>query len=684
MAPPDIDAALSEVFGHERFRIGQREIIESVMSGRPTLAVMPTGAGKSLCFQLPAVVLDGVTIVVSPLIALIRDQVRALRETGVRAASLTSLDSAEDRRETERALEDGTIDLVYVAPERFKSGRFLDLVRRVKVALFVVDEAHCISQWGFDFRPDYARLGDVVGDVAPQKVAAFTATATPEVREDILKCLGLSAHDPNTIVTGFDRENLTLEVLETKRGRAKVEATAEALKRWTADGGCAIVYVSTRKKSEEVATELGAFGFEAAAYHAGLDANTRRSVQHAFEQDEAKVVVATSAFGMGVDKSDVRCVVHFQMPSSPEQYYQEVGRAGRDGEPAGGVLIYDSGDLRYVFMRYEQSCPSFDTVRTTLFAARDIVHQHGENIGFEHLVELTEPRVGRAARAAIIALERAGDLAFQGAFLRVSPDEPSVDRNLLERRARVERLRLDAMMGYVQRAPCRRRYLVDYFGDSRRPDECGVCDRCRAPKPQELEGDALKSALIALSCVARMRGRFGKGKVVDTLLGSSAKPVLDSGLDKISTYGMLSTWPKAEVQALLDSLTRAGLVRQSTGDYPKMMLTDEGAETLKERKPIEIDFDRTQVVARRSKKEPNTLPSNADPKLYEALKDWRREVAQTIGKPAYVVAHDSLLMALAAARPTSLAQLSDMPGIGPARLEAYGEELLRKIAEHVS
>ncbi len=679
----DLELRLKEVFGHDQFRIGQRSIIESILSGRPTLAVMPTGAGKSLCFQLPAVLLDGVTIVVSPLIALIRDQVRALERAGVRAAALTSLEDAESKRAARRGLTDGSLDLVYVAPERFRSSSFMERLAQAKVAQIVIDEAHCISQWGHDFRPDYARLGEVVRAVAPERVVALTATATPEVRDDILRSLGIEG--ANTIVTGFDRENLELSVVETKRGRAKIDATAEALRKWMKDGGSAIVYVATRKKSEEVAAELAAAGFDAAPYHAGLDANARRSAQNEFESGDGKVVVATTAFGMGVDKSDVRCVVHFAIPSAPESYYQEVGRAGRDGAPAGGVLIYDGGDLRYAYMRLESSCPSWDTVVVALAGVRDIVQFAGGQIGFEALVEQLEDRVGRGARAALIALERAGDVTFEGPFVRVAEGRPSVDRAFLEKRERVERSRLDAMVGYVQRAPCRRRYLVDYFGDTRRPDRCEVCDRCLAPAPEEVSGEALRDALIALSCVARMRGRYGKSRVVDTLLGSSAKPILDAGLDKLSTYGMLSSWQKVQVQALLDSLTRAGLMRTTTGDYPKLQLTDVGATTLKEKRAIEIDFDRTAVVARRSKKakREETLAelNEADGRLFEALRSWRAEVARTIAKPPYVIAHDKVLATVATERPKTEDDLARIPGIGPAKLAQYGPELLRLVLE---
>lgn len=594
-SPPDALLLLQQVFGHSQLRPGQREIIDSVLHEQATLAVMPTGSGKSLCYQLPAVFLPGLTIVVSPLIALIRDQVRALEARGVQAASLTSADAPEDRMRAERAVREGTLDLLYVAPERFRSTRFLELLRGAKLALFVVDEAHCISQWGHDFRPDYAKLSEMIRLLEPERVAAFTATATPEVQIDIVRGLGLAS--ANTIVTGFDRENLELSVQETGRGKAKkLRATAKALETWMQDGGSGLVYVATRKSAEEVAKELAGLGFAAEPYHAGLPPERRQKVQDRFQKRDGRVIVATTAFGMGVDKRDVRVVVHYHVPSSVESYYQEVGRAGRDDQPAGGVLLYDTGDLRYALMRLETSCPTPQVAQATHRYALQLAGQ-GADLSFDELCQAAEDNIVASARAAVIALERCGDISFEGGPLSVRP-EMTLSSSVLEARARRERARLDALIGYVNRAACRRRYVVEYFGDKRHLERCGVCDRCQSPDLQALEGEALREAQMALSCVARMRGRYGRSRVVEVLQGSRALGVLSAGLDQLSTYGLLKHRSREHTLDLLDRLVRADLAVVTLGEFPKIMLSEHGAETLRARAPMMLSGAATPKKAK--------------------------------------------------------------------------------------
>ncbi len=673
--------ALERVFGHTEFRPGQSEVVDSIMAGHPTLAVMPTGAGKSLCYQLPAVVLDGLTLVISPLIALIHDQVRALVAKNVAAASLTSSDSYEDRQETLRRLQAGQLDILYVAPERFRNPGFLKHIQQAKLALFVVDEAHCISQWGHDFRPDYARLGDVIQRLAPPRVAALTATATVDVQDNILSQLGL--HEPRKIITGFDRPNLELSVKETARGKAKLEATKNALETWTQDGGAAIIYVATRKKTEEIATALSELGFDAHAYHAGLDAQVRNRVQEHFTTGPQPVVVATTAFGMGIDRADVRVVVHYQIPASVEGYYQEVGRGGRDGAAAGGILLYDSSDLRYAYMKHQASCPSPEAVAQ---AFTMVNQQAAAPHNFEQWVEYLEPEVGPATRAALIALEQAGDVAFTGSGAKCFVQQSTVDPEMLQERARRERARLDAMIGYVMRAPCRRRYLVDYFGDLRRPERCEVCDRCLAPDAVVLEGEARNHALMALSCVARMRGRYGKTRVADVLLGSRARPIIEAGLTELSTHGLLKGWTRPDILALLDALARAELAKVTGQEYPKLMLSDQGAAALKGA-PIALQLKMERGSPSKTSKTgasrspAPTVEEGAQP-LFDALRSWRSSVAQELGKPPYVVAHDKLLAELSNRRPETLQVLATLPGIGPSKLEKYGAAILKIVVAH--
>ena len=679
MSPPSANdprvlETLTDAFGHGAFRPGQAELVESVLSGRPTLGVMPTGAGKSLCYQLPALLLEGTTVVVSPLVALIQDQVGQLNRRGIAAASFTSLDGADERRETLDRLRAGTLRLVYVAPERFRSTAFLRALESAQISLFVVDEAHCISQWGYDFRPDYARLGQVLARLNPPHAAAFTATATEEVRHDIVRNLGFD--NPEIMVSGFDRPNLELSVVETSRA-AKGAATRKALERWLSGDGAGIVYVATRKASESVAAELDDGGIPALPYHAGLDAQTRRHAQERFENDDRIVVVATSAFGMGVDRSNVRAVVHYHIPSAPEAYYQEVGRAGRDGDPAGGILLFDSSDLRYAYMRHEASCPTPRAVRT----AFDWLGQRLDNLGsapFDVLVDELEAHVGISARAALVTLEQAGDVSFDVGQARLTNPQPTVPPQVLEDKSRRERARLDAMIGYVSRAPCRRRYLVDYFGDQRRPERCGVCDRCQAPAATALDGDALKHAQMALSCVARMRGRYGRGRVTDVLVGSKSKPVLEAGLESLSTYGLLDKWPRPQVQDLLDRLVQAGYAEIITGDYPRLGLTEAGATALKERTALVVTPPSTPPRSGR-RADSQTTEEAPDDEIYTRLREWRTHAARTAGRAPYMIAHDSLLRAIHTTRPSTLDELATLPGIGPKKLEAYGDAILRAL-----
>lgn len=664
--------ALQRVFGHDEFRAGQEEVIRSILDGRPTLAVMPTGAGKSLCYQLPAVLLEGTTLVVSPLIALIRDQVRSLEAKGVAAASLTSADADGDR--TLRRLRAGELDILYVAPERFRSRRFMEALQEAPLELVAIDEAHCISQWGHNFRPDYDRLGGLLTELGPKRLAALTATATPLVRDDIVSRLEMRR--PQVVVTGFDRPNLELEVVESKGGAAKLKAVQAALKDLD---GAGIVYVATRKHAEEVAAALAEEGLDARGYHAGIGASARRDVELFFAEAARPVVVATTAFGMGVDRADVRAVVHYHLPSSPEAYYQEVGRAGRDGEPARGVLIYDATDLRYVLMRADAACPTIETVAAAFDAFRASPRAaEGLDGWSRHL----EPAVGASARAALVALDQAGDIDLETGEWAA---ELSVDEAILQERAKREHQRVDAMVGYVTRAPCRRRYLVDYFGDPRRPDACGICDRCLAPEPVELQGDDKTHVLMALSCIARMRGRHGKRRILEVLTGSQAQTVTDVGLHRLSTHGLLAHLDKKVVRSLIDALLQADLARIVGSSYPRIAISELGVAVLRGDKPVLLAPTWTKAGGgSRRQTRPTAEPPpelDADQQaLLEVLRCWRTDTARRLGKPPYVVAHDRLLVLICTERPTTMDELAQLPGIGPAKLEQFGSEILEKVA----
>ncbi len=464
-----IRTALSRHFGFSSFRPGQEAIIRSVLEGRNTVAVMPTGAGKSLCYQFPAVLLPGTCLVVSPLVALMKDQVDALQAKGIPATFVNSSISEEERNRRIQAIRQGKYKLVYVAPERFRSPSFLRAIQETPISLYAVDEAHCISQWGHDFRPDYMQLGKVRRALMPPRTLALTATATPEVREDIIRVLRLK--DPQVFVAGFDRPNLFFQAEEVEDERQKFRALLRACRL-----GGGVVYAATRRDVERVASKLAEAGVYALAYHAGMSEEGRRRIQEAFMEEEDAVVCATNAFGMGVDKPSLRFVVHWSLPRSIEAYYQEAGRAGRDGKPALALLLFRESDVRLQQRMIYGSYPS-----------RELFLKLWKRIG-----ELAPGPIDASAKeiaagvgspyevaAALKHLERAGQLSrIPGGYLVPRPDEPlRVDVEEIARRRRHELSMLDAMVRYVERAACRRAFLLSYFGDESEV-ACRGCDLC--------------------------------------------------------------------------------------------------------------------------------------------------------------------------------------------------------------
>jgi RecQ family ATP-dependent DNA helicase len=484
----DVREALSTHFGYAGFRPGQEAIIRSVMSGRPTLAILPTGGGKSLCFQLPALLLEGTTVVASPLLALMKDQVDALAARGIAATFVNSSLSEAERKERQARVRAGDYRLVYVAPERFRSSSFRDAIAQVRVPLFAIDEAHCISSWGHDFRPDYLKLAEACGLLRAERVLALTATATPEVRKDIVRALGLD--DPQVFVAGFDRPNLFVEVARASGDQEKVGRIV-ALARRTGPG---LVYAATRRNVEKVVLALRANGVDAAGYHAGMDDAERSAAQEKFLRGEVSVVVATNAFGMGVDKADIRFVAHFHMPRSIEAYYQEIGRAGRDGEESLALLLFNYADVMLQKRMIEGSRPKEETIRRVWDAARGL----GSG-GTAEVAALCGSHPADA-QAALKLLEAAGHLTRRGQdFSILTPDaeEPAVDFELAALRVAHERQMLDRMVRFCDTEGCRRRNLLRYFGDPDAPRTCSACDRCvgrRAPDAEEISLDRARKA----------------------------------------------------------------------------------------------------------------------------------------------------------------------------------------------
>jgi ATP-dependent DNA helicase RecQ len=481
----DLQQSLREHFGYEEFRKGQEAVVRSVLSGRPTIAILPTGGGKSLCFQLPALLLPGTTVVVSPLVALMKDQVDALRARGIAATFVNSSLGEGERQERQAALRRGEIRLVYVAPERFKSPSFLSAMAGLKVPLLAVDEAHCISAWGHDFRPEYQRIAQAREVLAAGRVLALTATATPEVRRDIADALEM--RDPKVFVAGFDRPNLFIEVLKVSGDKDKLGRIL-ALAR---GGGPGLIYAATRKNVEKVVASLRASGIDALGYHAGMEDQERTSVQDRFVKGEAPVIAATNAFGMGVDKSDIRFVAHFDAPRSLEAYYQEIGRAGRDGQESLALLLFNFADVMMQRRMIESGRPSRDLVERVWEEARRILQGRLDDLARAcgALPSEIQGAVRLLESAGHLERGRSREAEFFVATPSVGPGELAVDFELLELRVARERQMLDRLVRFADTRGCRRQNLLRYFGDEDAPRGCKACESCvgsRAPAPEEV------------------------------------------------------------------------------------------------------------------------------------------------------------------------------------------------------
>ncbi len=624
----DIDLVLRERFGLPAFHPWQREAIEELLEGRQrVLVIAPTGGGKSLCYQLPAAVLKGTSIVISPLIALMEDQVRALTQRGVAATYLASTLDPDEVKRREREIFEGRYQLVYVAPERLESNWLVERLAGIEPPLLAIDEAHCISQWGHDFRPSYLRLGEVIERMKPPRVIACTATATPVVRREIQARLGLCAEQSAVILRGFSRPNLHLSVVEsdssTQRRKLMLGALRDALGDPASPRGGAIVYAATRRNTEKVADAVAKEGWRVAAYHAGLSSAVREEVNRRFADRSLDAVVATNAFGMGIDRADIRTVVHVQAPGSVEAYYQEVGRAGRDGQPAHGLLLTSSGDL--------------------------------------------------ALRRRLIG--------FSGV-----QDAEHVQQQW--------RLFLD-LMRYVEAGSCRHDFILRYFGDEQETlGGCGHCDVCERLEERGEEGGPRAASeeetlLVrkALSGVARNQGRAGLTAVSEMLHGTDNERLRRLGLTDLSTHGLLQDRPKPWVLALLRRLITAGLVDLSTGEFPIPHLTALGVSTMKGEEPVRVlappeDAGRAPSAKKERRTTIRELPDDVDSSLFESLRATRLDLARKKGVPAYVVCHDRTLLEIAAYKPTSIEALSQIHGMGPARIERYGEPFLDTVNSH--
>lgn len=700
---------LHQYFGFREFLEGQEGVINTLLEGRDALVIMPTGGGKSLCYQLPALVLQGVTVVVSPLIALMKDQVDGLVEKKIPATFINSSISQSDVDNRIRRMTLGEFRLVYIAPERFKSERFVRALAPLSIALFAVDEAHCISQWGHDFRPDYLRLKWALKNLGQPQVVALTATATPEVRRDIVEQLGLGKfgrQPPQVFVTGFARRNLTLAVALTKNKAEKLARIAQTVRKLK-NG---IIYCATRKNVERVATHLGKEGLRCVAYHGGMTDERRTKAQVEFMSGKFHVAVATNAFGMGIDRPDLRFVVHYDIPGSVEAYYQEAGRAGRDGEPARCELCFNYADVQTQEFFIEGANPTREVIAALYHAlvrlcAGGPIEMPIADIA-EHVSEATNEM---AVGSSLYLLERGGFI--QRTYRKgsrtyttwlVEPVKPleqlPIDFTRLDAKRERDFAKLRRILDYVDHQGCRHHFILGYFGDQEAclPEhrqavaQCHACDRClsRLHAAQRLPTEE-ETVIIqkALSCVARLNGRFGRARIMQTLVGSRSKEVLDARLDRFSTYGLLSDLGADYVWALLNALIQAGCIAVSNSRYPTIALTKLGSEVMRRKKsvPLVMPEDAGLKTPKKSqRKSPRPAEGYREPPhnetLFEALRSWRREKAGELGNlPAYVVYTDRTLKELAARMPETQADLLEVPGIGPAKARQYGAETLAVI-----
>jgi ATP-dependent DNA helicase RecQ len=639
----DLREQLRSIFGLDDFRPMQREVIEDVLGGRDVLCVMPTGAGKSLCYQLPAAVQGGLALVVSPLISLMENQVQQLRDEGISCAMLSSGMSGTELRETMQQIEEGFSGLLYVAPERFNNPRFRDLMPRLRPNLLAIDEAHCISQWGHDFRPEYQQLGQVREALGGPPTIALTATATQEVREDIARSLGL--RDPSIVVTGFDRPNLRYEARRIRGKKYKQEQLLAILDH---DEGSGIVYCATRKAVDEVAGVVAQHlpARPVFSYHAGMDSGARTENQERFMRTPRAIAIATNAFGMGINKPDLRFVVHYNLPGNLEAYYQEAGRAGRDGQPARCILLFSYED------RYTQ--------------------------------EFFIGRIGEDDQGNVYG-------------------DPAVIAELKRR----EQEKLERIISYASTWRCRRQQILDYFGDQQRLEQGKCrCDVCRDPAAAEADDaeslpqvDEATATLIRqmLSAVARLNGRVGVGTVAEVLGGSESEKVRRWGFDRLTVYGLLRTKTVKQVIAMLHRMIESGLVQQVPleGDkrIPVVKLTAAGVNVMKGQAPPPAPL--ADLVPQRGASSYGTsaragggrrgggrgdvdeMPlDRAATDRFNRLREVRAELARERDLPAYCICHDQTLRAIAAAAPAGERELAAIRGMGPRKVAMYGQALL--------
>ena len=628
--------ALNRYFGYDSFRPGQSGIVSAILTGRDVLGVMPTGAGKSICYQIPAAILPGVAIVISPLISLMRDQVDALNDVGLPAAFINTTQTPDEQDLVFAQALSGQIKLLYVAPERLETERFRNFAVRVPISLVAVDEAHCVSQWGQDFRSSYLGIGEFIAGLPTRPtVAAFTATATERVRRDIVSILGL--HTPSITVTGFDRPNLYFDVISMPR-KDKASWVASYIASHPDESG--IVYCATRKETEALAESLNSavaelraaggadvsdIGTIAVAYHGGMSADAREKAQRDFVTDRVPVVVATNAFGMGIDKSNVRFVIHHNMPESIEAYYQEAGRAGRDGEPSRCTLLWNESDI---------------------VTRRRLLDSDYEN-------ERLTPEEQEAVRAS-------------------------------------KRRLLDAMVGYCRTTDCLHAYMTRYFGETagaaaKTDGKCvGGCANCE----HTFETIDVTDIARAISrCVHDVNQHVGSGKIVKVLRGSKAQDLSYLNPESLPSFGMLDEVPEARIRDVLSQMATDGFLTIAEGRLPIVGFGPRAAETVAPE--FHYDIKKIKRADARARRTPDVstpavgsyVPDDGDEALFQKLRALRLDIARELGKPPYIVFSDKTLRDMVRVKPITDDQFLAVNGVGESKLKQYGERFLAAIRE---
>lgn len=598
--------ALKTYFGYDSFRPLQEEIIQHILNKQDTLVLMPTGGGKSICYQLPALLCEGTAIVVSPLISLMKDQVDALQANGIAAGALNSNNDETENANLRRACIEGRLKLLYISPEKLLAEKDY-LLRDMNISLFAIDEAHCISQWGHDFRPEYTQMGGLHQQFPGIPIVALTATADKITREDIIRQLHLI--QPRTFISSFDRPNISLAVKRGFQAKEKNKSIMEFILRH--DGQCGIIYCMSRNKTEIVASMLQKQGIRCGFYHAGLSPQQRDEIQNDFINDRIQVVCATVAFGMGIDKSNVRWVIHYNLPKSIESFYQEIGRAGRDGLPSDTLLFYSLGDL----------------ILLTKFATES----NQQNINVE---------------------------------------------------------KLQRMQQYAEADICRRRILLNYFGETATKD-CGNCDVCKNP-PQRFDGTVIVQK--ALSAIARTEQQIGTSVLIDILRGNYSTEITERGYQELKTFGVGRDIPPRNWQDYLLQMLQLGYFEIAYNENNHLKITSSGSDILFGRSKamlVVITHEDTAIAKGKKKKItiarelPFGLPNTENEDLFEALRGLRKQLADQDGLPAYIVMSDKVLHLLSISRPTTIEEFGSISGIGEHKKKKYAKDFVNLIKQFV-